>query len=87
MRRLLSCLPIDSVTGSIYTGRDTPAVIEVDHQETEGETEQLVQVDGVSELQPLRIFLSKWNLGENPPNLFTNNVDNNHSFDLSLCLV
>ena len=58
--RLLSCLPIDSVTGSIYTSGDTPAVIEMDHQETEGETEQLVQVDGMSELQPLRIFLTKW---------------------------
>ena len=69
MMRLLSCLPIDSVTGSVHTSRDTPAVIEVDHQETEGETEQLVQVDGMSELQPLRIFLTKWKLGENPPNL------------------
>ena len=60
MMRLLSCLPIDSVTGSINAGGDTPAVIELDHQETEWETEQLVQVDGMSELQPLRTFLTKW---------------------------
>ena len=58
--RLPSCLPIDSVTGSVHAGGDTPAVIELDHQETEGETEQLVQVDGVSEPQPLRTFLAKW---------------------------
>ncbi len=57
MRRLL---PIYSVTGSVHTGGETPAVIEVNHQETEWKTEQLVQVDGVSELQPFRIFLAKW---------------------------
>ena len=48
------------MTGSVHTGGETPAVIEVNHQETEWKTEQLVQVDGVSELQPFRIFLAKW---------------------------
>ena len=57
---MFTCLPIDTVTGSVHTGRDTPAVIEVNHQEAEWETEQLVKVDGVSEPQPLGVFFTKW---------------------------
>ena len=45
---------------SVNTGWKTPAVIKINHQEAVRKTEQLVQVDAVSELQPLRIFLAEW---------------------------
>ena len=57
---MFTCLPIDTVAGSVHTDRETPAVIEVNHQEAEWKTEQLVKVDGVSEPQPLGVFFAKW---------------------------
>ena len=42
------CSPIDSMTGSIDTGRKTPTVIDIDHQEAIWKTENFVQVDDMS---------------------------------------
>ena len=71
--RLIS-LPICSVGRSVDTGWVTPVVRQVHAQQTEGQAQALVQVDGVSQLEPGVAPLTQWQLGKDPPDILEDNL-------------
>ena len=62
-------LPIGSMSCSINAGRVGPGVSEVHTQQAEGQTQALVEVDGMPQLEPVILALTQGYLCQEPPNI------------------